>query len=216
MENEVDKNAKIIWDHMLMKHELKPADAIFALGSNDINVAVRTAQLFKEGLAPLVICSGGNGKDSRFIKTEAETYQDELIKEGVPKEKIIIETKATNTGENILLTKRLLEEKGLIFQSFILVQKPYMERRTYVTFKKQWPGVECVVTSMPVTYDEYSNDSNSISSKTGFINTMVGDLLRIKEYPAKGFQIQQDIPAEVWQAYENLVSLGYTKYTTLD
>lgn len=216
MENEVDKNAKIIWNYMLMKHELKPADAIFALGSNDINVAVRASQLYKEGLASLVICSGGNGKDSRFLKTEAETYQEKLIQEGVPEEKIILEKKATNTGENILFTKRLLEEKDLVFRSFILVQKPYMERRTYATFKKQWPGVECVVTSMPVTYEEYSKDSYSISSKSGFINTMVGDLLRIKEYPTKGFQIPQEIPTQVWQAYENLVSLGYTKYTSLN
>ena len=40
---------------------------------------------------------------------------------------------------------------------------------------------------------------------------MVGDLQRIKLYPAKGFQIFQEIPDDVWQAYERLIELGYDK-----
>jgi hypothetical protein len=41
---------------------------------------------------------------------------------------------------------------------------------------------------------------------------MVGDLQRIRCYPAKGFQIHQDIPDDVWRAYEELVKAGYDKY----
>jgi hypothetical protein len=41
---------------------------------------------------------------------------------------------------------------------------------------------------------------------------MVGDLQRIKFYPALGFQIEQEIPDEVWQAYEKLVELGYDQH----
>jgi hypothetical protein len=43
------------------------------------------------------------------------------------------------------------------------------------------------------------------------INIMVGDLQRIKEYPAKGFQIYQEIPHDVWAAYEELIEAGYSK-----
>jgi Fe-S cluster biosynthesis and repair protein YggX len=38
---------------------------------------------------------------------------------------------------------------------------------------------------------------------------MVGDLQRIKLYPEKGYQIYQEIPQAVWEAYELLVSMGY-------
>ena len=38
---------------------------------------------------------------------------------------------------------------------------------------------------------------------------MVGDLQRIRDYPARGFQIAQEIPADVWEAFEELVRLGY-------
>ena len=41
---------------------------------------------------------------------------------------------------------------------------------------------------------------------------MIGDLQRIKIYPAKGFQIYQEIPGAVWDAYERLVELGFDKH----
>ena len=41
---------------------------------------------------------------------------------------------------------------------------------------------------------------------------MVGDLQRIKLYPALGYQIAQEIPDDVWSAFEELVRAGYDKY----
>ena len=43
------------------------------------------------------------------------------------------------------------------------------------------------------------------------IDIMVGDLQRIHLYPARGFQIPQEIPPEVWSAYEGLVKAGYDR-----
>lgn len=41
---------------------------------------------------------------------------------------------------------------------------------------------------------------------------MVGDLQRIKFYPAKGFQVYQEIPNDVWNAYEQLIAAGFDKH----
>lgn len=41
---------------------------------------------------------------------------------------------------------------------------------------------------------------------------MVGDLQRIKIYPSLGYQIYQEIPDQVWAAYEELVARGYTEH----
>lgn len=41
---------------------------------------------------------------------------------------------------------------------------------------------------------------------------MVGDLIRIKEYPKLGFQIEQDIPDNVWEAGKELIKYGFNKY----
>jgi uncharacterized SAM-binding protein YcdF (DUF218 family) len=129
---------------------------------------------------------------------------------GVPPEQILIESQSTNTGENILFTKQLLAARGLDPRKFILVQKPYMERRTYATFRKLWPDKDLIVTSPQLSLDEYLNHhSHEALSTAAVISIMVGDLQRIKLYPARGFQIHQDVPDDVWSAFEELVRAGY-------
>jgi len=211
----IDSLAKIIWDYHHLNHKLKKADCIFVLGSNDVRVAKYASELFLKNYAPFIIFSGGLGiltKDI-FNKPEAEIFTDIAINLGVPKEKIIIENKSTNTGENIIFTKKILNKKGLNFNKFILVQKPYMERRTYATFKKMWPKKDFIITSPKISYENYSNE---IISKKQFIDIMVGDLQRIKKYPDKGFQIYQKIPDKVWSAYEKLIKLGYVNHLLKD
>lgn len=210
-QNTIDELAKKIWDYHHLNHPLKKADCILVLGSHDTSVAERGTQLFLDGWAPLLIFSGGLGNLTKEVWTrpEAEIFADIALRMGVPRENILIENKSTNTGENILFAKRLLEARGMNPQKFIAVQKPYMERRTFATFVKIWPGKELVVTSPQLSFEEYTSDG---IPKDDVIHIMVGDLQRIKEYPAKGFQIYQEIPADVWRVYEELVKLGYTKH----
>lgn len=87
-----------------------------------------------------------------------------------------------------------------------------MERRTYATFKKQWPDTttDFTVTSPDISYEQYM--AESAIDKYIVISVMVGYLQRIREYPKRGFQIEQEIPTDVWQAYERLVKAGYEKH----
>ena len=72
---------------------------------------------------------------------------------------------------------------------------------------------DVIVTSPRVSFDEYlSRYSNQSLSSDDVIAIMVGDLQRVREYPAKGFQIPQDIPENVWHAFEELVRAGYDRY----
>ncbi|MEO7834340.1 MAG: YdcF family protein [Ginsengibacter sp.] len=194
-----------------MNLELVKSDCILALGSHDLRVADRTAELYLQGFAPLVIMSGGLGNFTREIwsEKEADKFAAIAIQKGVPADNILIENNSTNTGENILFTQRLLREKGLDPQSFIVVQKPYMERRTYATFKKHWPGKSLTVTSPQISFEEYPTSEIPMER---VIDIMVGDLQRIKFYPEKGFQIYQEIPKEIWTAYERLIQLGFDKH----
>ena len=210
---EVDQLAKEVWNYHHLNQKLQKADAIFCLCSLDLRVAERAAQLFLDGLGDYLIFSGSSGKLTKdvFDKPEAEVFADVAMQMGVPSEKIVIEDRSTNTGENVRFTSLLLNEKGFSPKSFILVQKPYMERRTYATFKKQWPNPETkiFVTSPQIEYDNYFNADNP---KTLVINIMVGDLQRIQEYPKLGFQIKQAIPENVWAANEKLIKLGYNQH----
>jgi uncharacterized SAM-binding protein YcdF (DUF218 family) len=207
--------AEKLWHYHHVDHALQEADAILVLCSHDKSVAERGAQLFLEGWAPLLIFSGGLGAITRAMWTEPEADQFARIARnlGVPGERILVENQSTNTGENVSFTKRLLAERDLDPEKFILVQKPYMERRSYATFRKVWPEKQVIVTSPQASFDEYLRMySNPVLSPNDVISIMVGDLQRIRLYPQMGFQIHQDIPDEIWAAYEELVSAGYDKH----
>lgn len=211
---QVDQDAALVYDYHHMGMSLSPADVIFCLCSLDTRVAARAAQLYLDGLAPLLIFSGHTGKLTQnvFSKPEAEVFADVARGMGVPDAAILIEPAATNTGENVRFTHALLEEKGMtIPKALILVQKPYMERRTFATFKKQWPDetAAITVTSPQMGFEEYPDEQNL---RELVINVMVGDLMRIEKYPALGFQIAQEIPPVVMEAAQRLIAAGYDKH----
>lgn len=215
MNDHIQALAESIWHYHQMKHQLEQADVTLVLCSHDQRVAERGAQLFLEGWAPLLIFSGGLGAITRnlWARPEADQFAEIAIRCGVPKEKILIENRSTNTGENILFTRRLLEQKQIAPQKFMLVQKPYMERRSFATFRKLWPEKKVVVTSPQVSFGEYlASYSNQELTTDDVISIMVGDLQRIRLYPERGFQIPQEIPAEIWSAYEELVRAGYDQH----
>jgi uncharacterized SAM-binding protein YcdF (DUF218 family) len=207
---------KIIWDYMLMGHQLKKADAVFVLGNRDTRVAEYAARLYFDGWAPVILFAGSGdihnhkpGREQFVGSTEAEVFANVALKLGVPKDEILIENQSQNTGENYEFATKILNEHGIQPKTVIAVQKPYMERRTYATGKVWWPHIELIVTSPPISIEDYPNEANSRDDH--WIHAMVGDVQRIKEYPTKGFQIPQDIPKDVWDAYEYLVSIGYNK-----
>jgi uncharacterized SAM-binding protein YcdF (DUF218 family) len=215
LENHIRALAEKLWHYHQMGHQLEPADAILVLCSHDKKVAERGAQLFLEGWAPLLIFSGGLGVITKNIwnEPEADQFAAIAIALGVPRGKILIENRSTNTGENVLFTKRLLAQKQIDPAKFILVQKPYMERRSYATFRKNWPEKDVLVTSPQVSFAEYlKNYVNGELSTDDVVSIMVGDLQRIKLYADKGYQIRQEIPEDVWAAYEELVRAGYDRH----
>jgi uncharacterized SAM-binding protein YcdF (DUF218 family) len=207
--------AETIWRYHHLNHQLSPADAILVLCSHDTVVAKRAAELFLQGLAPLLILAGGLGTITRQLWREPEADQFARIAAamGVPGDRMLIENRSTNTGENVAFTRALLAARAIEAESFIVVQKPYMERRSYATFRKVWPEKRVIVTSPQESMDDYLRRySHAALSADDVISIMVGDLQRIRLYPAKGFQIHQDIPEDVWQAYEQLIEAGYDRH----
>jgi uncharacterized SAM-binding protein YcdF (DUF218 family) len=215
MTSDVFRLAETLWHYHRLRQQLSTADAILVLCSHDLSVAERAAQLFLENWAPLLIFSGGFGALTKRFWTEPEAnkFADIAIVSGVPKEKILIENRSTNTAENILFTRSLLAEKKINPQRFILVQKPYMERRSYATFRKLWPEKQVIVTSPQVSFAEYLEKYSSPELSPDFVvSIMVGDLQRIRLYAERGFQIPQAVPDEVSAAFDQLILAGYDRH----
>src|ERR671919_2434649 len=103
-----------VWRYHQLNHDLSKADAILVLCSHDTAVARRGAEVFLERWAPLLIFSGGHGSITSRLwhEPEADLFARIAVEMGVPRDRILVESRSTNTGENVLFTKRLLDEHG--------------------------------------------------------------------------------------------------------
>lgn len=175
---------EILWDYHHVKQELHPANLIFILGSNDVRVAEYAAELYARKLAPLLLFSGGVGRfTGEWAVTEAELFAAAAVKAGVPEDRILIENKSANTGENVRFSRKILKQGGIPEPvSLIALQKPYMERRTLATLQAQWPEPRVTVSSPPVSFREYLTPE---LPQELVVSAMVGDFQRILEYPGR-------------------------------
>jgi uncharacterized SAM-binding protein YcdF (DUF218 family) len=203
------EDAQLIWDYHQMHHELGSADVGVGLGSHDLGVATFAAELYKRGLFPTLVFTGANSRTTvaRFPRGEAVHYREHAMTLGVPDANVLVEPRATNTGQNIALTRQLLADGGQVVESVLLISKPYMERRAFATCRKLWPDVEVICASEPIALADYIDN---IGDPRLVIDMLVGDLQRVIEYPALGFAVEQEVPDEVRNVYERLVNAGYT------
>ncbi|MCA2018363.1 YdcF family protein [Vibrio tritonius] len=208
MSKHLYQHLETLWRYMQLDHDLQSADVIIAMGSNDLRVAEHAVTLFKQGLAPLIVFSGGYGRLTRGVydTPEAERFATVAKDSGVAEENILLEGTSQNSGENIQFSARLLAEHNIHPKRVILVHKPYKERRAYATFMKQWPeAVESLqVTSCATDLFEYLTEEMTLDL---VIEQLLGDFERIENYPAQGFQISQPVPVEVHEAYEALKTI---------
>lgn len=173
-------------------------------------MAERGAELFLAGWAPVLVMSGRLGAltSGLWSRPEAEVFADVAVACGVPRERIRLEPHSTNTGENVVFTRALLEEEGIRPRTVMAVQKPYMERRTLATFQARWPEVDVVVTSPEIPFESYATADVTADD---VIHIMVGDLQRLWLYAQKGWSAPQEVPPAVREAFDGLVAAGYTK-----
>jgi len=214
MNEEVLRLARVIWEYHWVQQETVPADVIIALGTNDLRVAGFAADLFLQGFGAILVCTGGVAHQGDLLetswdKTEAEMYADVAIRRGVPRDRILIESLATNTAENIRFARDLLTRREIRPRNIVLAVKPFMRRRVWATLSVEWPEMPATLASPRMTLDEYFT---SDLAPEKIINIMMGDLQRTWVYARKGWSAPQPLPAEVREAYLQLAALGFTKH----
>jgi uncharacterized SAM-binding protein YcdF (DUF218 family) len=206
-------SARVVWDYLRLKQDLVPADVMVVFGTNDLRVARFAARLFQDGFGRILVCTGGMAHQGDLLatnwpKTEAEMYADEAVALGVPRDRILIEPRATNTAENIRFARELLCRNGGRPRSLLLATKPFMQRRVWATMAVEWPEVPASVVSQEMTLDEYFTEDLPPEK---VIPIMLGDLQRIWIYGRRGWSAPQVVPPEVMDAYRELKALGFTQ-----
>lgn len=205
---------QILWDYLGMHQAPEKADCIVGFGNFNTNIARRAAELYCQGYAPKVLFTGGLGRNTAGLLPEPEAVRFARVAMacGVPEADILLEPDSTNTAENVLFTRRLLEERGIPHSHILGVHQPFMERRIFAAMGVYWPEPRFTVTSPQVTIPEYLEDAKKQGvTENAAVSVIVGDFQRMDLYAKKGYQIPQEIPEEAWAAFRQLVAMGYDK-----
>ncbi|CAB1329365.1 unnamed protein product, partial [Coregonus sp. 'balchen'] len=159
-------------------------DVIIGLGCHDVRVAERSADLFLEGLAPWLLFTGylGNQTAGVWTRPEADVFLD--CPGGTycwrQRPPTLERTSASPTGSSRRITS-------------------------------QWPDqgehTHAIVTSPQMGISAYPHPT--VGTATDLITYMLGVLERIRDYPQKGFQVEQEITPSVLSAYQWLLYAGY-------
>jgi uncharacterized SAM-binding protein YcdF (DUF218 family) len=121
----------------IVEDPLDKADALVVLSDDNFYAdrAVRAAELFRQGKAPLVVASGRRLRPNAGI---AELMEHDLIERGVPKDKIVrLAHDADSTREEAEALVPLARQKK--WHSLIIVTSNYHTRRARYIFGAVFP-----------------------------------------------------------------------------
>ena len=219
MTDEAMALAEIVWSFMQVRQTPAAADLMLVFGTNDLRVATVAARHFHTGFAPAVMTTGGIAHQGDLLATpwdrpEAVIFAEEMIRCGVPADRILIEPDATNTAANVQLARKLIEAQPAPRpRSMVAVTKPFMQRRVAATMAVHWPELPFTLATWDTTFAGYCT---SDLPPRKVLNIMLGDLQRLWVYAERGWSAPQPVPDAVRQAFERLVELGYREHLLPD
>jgi uncharacterized SAM-binding protein YcdF (DUF218 family) len=129
---------RVAGESWVVEDPLEKSDAIIELSMDNFYAdrATRSAELYREGLAPLVVASGVRLRPYAGV---AELMEHDLFERGVPKDKILrYPHDAENTREEAEVLAKLAVQKN--WKRVIVVTSNYHTRRTRYIFRRVFPG----------------------------------------------------------------------------
>jgi uncharacterized SAM-binding protein YcdF (DUF218 family) len=136
---------RFIGESWIVEDPLSRADAIIVLSDDNFYAdrATHAADLYRHGMAPIVVASGRRLRPNAGI---AELMEHDLIERGVPKDKIVrVSHNAENTREEAqVMAQQALERK---WHSVIVVTSNYHTRRARYIFSHIFPSQTVVSVS---------------------------------------------------------------------
>ncbi len=114
--------------------QARPAEAIVVFGTAQYNgvpspvLAARldhAIELYRKGLAPVIVVTGGNQPGDRF--TEATASANYLIQRGVPDEHVLREVSGTSSWQSLAAAANFLDDRDIT--DVLLVSDPFHSLR---------------------------------------------------------------------------------------
>ncbi|MBM1172971.1 YdcF family protein [Microvirga arabica] len=214
-------------------------DCIILAGNCVLETAEGAFRAMKGDVGPKLLITGGVGHATevlrrkvamhavyRAVVTDARTEAHILadIAErfwSIDRSSILIEPESTNSGENALLSRRVLENADLPVRTILLIQDPTMQRRADATFRHVWSDrPDLKVLNWPtftprvrLAGEELQFDLNGIAglwSMDRFLALVMGEIPRLRNDlhgygpRGKGFITHVDIPEHIEAVFAQL------------
>lgn len=186
-----------IGDYIFVSDAPEQADAIFLPGGSHPAQPEYAAELYHKGYAKWLIPSGGvSVKRDKWpgVRAKADIYDgdyasdcafftDVLLKNGVPASAIVGEDQSGHTRDNAFLSRKAVEEKGLVIHTALIVCKAFHARRCLMLYQMAFPHTQikvCPVHCFDITKENWYQSEEGIDRVLGELarcgNQFVGDI----------------------------------------
>ena len=210
------------------------SDTLIIAGNSLPHLIVSAAKFFEEKLAiQRVVFVGGIGHGTaplianckkmypEFVRpewrhlSEAEITQEIFLHYCSRDLELLLEKKSTNTGENARFSRDLFEQDAP--KSFWLVQDPMVQKRSHVTFCKEWElqlsAIQPLFFEQPklIDFDTYPHFENPLMDTWWkpdyFLSLVIGEIRRLNDDEhgygpnGKNFIPHVEVPENVLASY---------------
>ncbi|MEA3249613.1 MAG: YdcF family protein [Patescibacteria group bacterium] len=172
-----------ITEYMFFKSRPESADLAMVFGTQYREPLKQVKKIYYDRLTEKILLSGG--KNRHTGRNEAREMALNLIDMGVNLADIVIEDKSTNTLENVLFSKQIIEEE-IGFQDvrrILVIAKCYHVRRALMTLKRHFPDN---IDFLPVTYDLLGFGQNNWHASPVGREKVLSEMDKINKYLVKG------------------------------
>jgi len=137
--------------YLAVEDPLVRADAIVAISGDEGARTATAVDLWKRGLAPVIVFAGSSVDPSS--PPSAELMKRDAIRLGVPADRVLTEPSSATTQENATRVTDLFRAYGIT--SAILVTSPYHQRRAAMLFDRQVDGTGITFRNYPARDAEW-------------------------------------------------------------
>ncbi|QHW35018.1 YdcF family protein [Paenibacillus rhizovicinus] len=167
-----------ITEFMFFETDMQPSDVILIPGGSHPQLMERAAELYRQGLAPYILPSGGS--NPKLQSTEWAFLREVGLALGIPDSAILKEDQAKNTFENARYSWEVLQRQGIRPRKAILACKSYHARRALLTYQVEFPTDVAFYIS-PVTDKTQTTKDNWFLDESK-IHDVMSELTKVGQY----------------------------------
>lgn len=179
----MEQDFQKITDYMFLDSDPQKADIAILFGTRHNEPSDVFADLYNKKIVRKVVITGGTNRVTG--SNEAEEITKELKQRGINCKDILLENKSTNSLENVLFSKQVIDDKiGLKnITDIIYITKHYHARRALLTLKKYFPKQ---INFHPVIYSIYDFDKTNWQKSEIGKKKILGEYEKIRKYQENG------------------------------